>query len=213
MEYISKGLILRSYNFKERDRMYFVFSPNNGLIKAFAKSVRGDKSKLSGFLNIPNISIFQFASSSDVSKILQVKNIRSYENIFNNFDNFLIFNELAEILLFVLGENIQEENIYNLTILFLEDLDNNNLNLYKKKKIELVYFVALLNYLGFKPKNIVNLDNLLSKFVLLMFQNSYLKNRDLMIKLRLKEKDFISLRSWFRSYFENTLEKKINSFL
>lgn len=214
MEYIVKGLVLRSYNFKEKDRMYFVFSPNYGLIKTFAKSVRGNKSKLSGFLTIPNESIFQLAnSSSDISKILQVKNINNYENIFNNLDNFLIFSEVSEILLYVLNENVPEENIYELSINFLNDLNDENIDIYKKKKIQLAYFVALLENLGFKPKNTTTLEPLLSKFVLLMFRNSYLINRDLMIKLRLKEKDFTNLKLWFHNYFENVLEKKINSFL
>ena len=212
MEYIAHSIILRSQDSKDTDRMYYVFSLENGLIKAIAKSIKKSDSKLSGFLILSNQVVLMLANGKSlISRIAQVKVLKTYFHIVNDYESFLLFNQTAEVLLSFLRENSEEKNVYNLTLSFLDDLNNKNLDLTKKKKLQLVYFSELLKEFGFKPKNI-ELGGVLKKFLNLVFNDDYLKNRDLMLKLSIRKYDFLVLRSWFRDYFQNILEKKLNSF-
>jgi len=53
-------------------------------------------------------------------------------------------------------------------------------------------------------KNIKNIEK--------MLENSYLKNRELMIKLSLDEGDVLIVKEWLKNYFQSVFERKINSF-
>jgi len=213
MEYINHGIILRAQDFKDADCLYSILTLENGLIKATAKSVKKTQSKLSGFLLPSNQVILMLASSKSlISKIAQVKVIKTYSQIFTDHHIFLLFNQIVEILLRALKENLAEPEIYKLTFLFLEDLNNPQISLFRKKILQLSYFSQILEILGFKPSEFKLKSTLLSNFVKLLFQKSYSTNRELMIKLRMTEADFLVLKDWFVSYIQNNLETKLNSF-
>lgn len=212
MEYIAHGIVLQAQNSKDTDRLYSIFALEKGLIKAIAKSVRKSKSKLSGFLIPSNQVILMLANGkSTISKIAQVKILKTYSHIVNNYENFLLFSQVAEILLNFLRDNLDEKDIYDITLSFLDDLDNEHFSIEKKRKIQLLYFSELLEGFGFKP-NKIELNGTVKKFLDLVFKNSYSKNRDLMLKLKLEDNDFKQLINWFKNYFQNILEKELNSF-
>ena len=206
MEYINHALILRAQDFKDADRLYSILTLENGLIKAMAKSVKKTESKLSGFLLPSNQVVLMLAGGkSGMSKIIQVKVEQTYPQIINDYDIFLLFNQLEEVLLSALKENLAEPEIYNLTLLFLNDLNDQKINIVKKKILQLAYFSQLLKILGFRVSEFNLSSKILVNFLKLMFKNDYLKNRDLMIKLKIRENDFIVLRQWFIDYLQDTL--------
>ncbi len=213
MEYITHGIILSSRDFKDADRLYSILTLENGLINATAKSVKKSESKLSGFLIPSNQVVLMLANGkSTISRIAQVKVLKTHSHIIKDHEIFLLFSQIVEILLNSVKENLAEKDIYNTTLLFLNDLNDEKLSIEKKKTIQLIYFSELLKFLGFRPKKIDIKTDLLCKLLELMFKNDYSKNRDLMLKLKVRLGDFSILREWFIDYFQNILEKKINSF-
>lgn len=210
MEFNTQGIILKAQDANEADRLYYIFSLEKGLIKAFAKSVRPLKSKLSGFLTVSNQVFLMLAQSKLSTKIAQVSVIKTYPKIISSYAEFFIFNQIAEILLNFLRENQTEEYLYNSTQLFLDDL-NSNLNLDKKKNLQLSYLGHILSLSGFKPADI-KLNSVLVNFLNTILKNDYLKNRDLMIKLRMSTEDFRKIKNYLSNYFQSILDKKLNSF-
>jgi|GEM_PF-1254412 DNA repair protein RecO len=213
MEYIVHGIILRAQDFKDADRLYSILTLENGLIKASAKSVKKTESKLSGFLLPSNQVVLMLAGGkSGISRIAQVKVEETYSQIVKDHEIFLLFSQSVEVLLSSFKENSAEQDIYRITLLFLNDLNSEDLSIEKKKVLQLSYFSQLLKMLGFQAIKFNIKSKILSNFLELMFKNDYSKNRDLMLKLKVRENDFSVLREWFVDYLQNILERKLNSF-
>ena len=213
MEYIVHGIILRAQDFKDADRLYSILTLENGLIKASAKSVKKTESKLSGFLLPSNQVVLMLAGGkSGISRIAQVKVEETYSQIVKDHEIFLLFSQSVEVLLSSFKENSAEQDIYRITLLFLNDLNSEDLSIEKKKVLQLSYFSQLLKMLGFQAIKFNIKSKILSNFLELMFKNDYSKNRDLMLKLKVRENDFSVLREWFVDYLQNMLERKLNSF-
>ena len=213
MESNVHGIILRAQDFKDADRLYSILTLENGLTKASAKSVKKTESKLSGFLLPSNEVILMLASGkSEISRIAQIKVLHTHSQVVEDHEIFLLFSQLVEILLSSLKENLVEQDIYEITLFFLNDLNNKNLNIEKRKFLQLIYFSQLLKILGFRPSKFNIKSKILANFLNLIFKNDYSKNRDLMLKLKVRQEDFSILRGWFLNYFQNILEKKLNSF-
>jgi DNA repair protein RecO len=213
MEFNVQGIILRAQDFKDADCLYSILTLENGLIRATAKSVKKIESKLGGFLLPSNQVILMLAGGkSGISKIAQVKVELTHSRIVEDHEIFLLFSQLVEVLLTALQENLEEREVYEITLSFLKDLNDKTLSIEKKKTLQLSCFSQILEILGFKPSEFKLKSALLSNFVKLLFQNSYLKNRDLMLKLKMKESDFLVLKNWFINYIQKVLETKLNSF-
>jgi len=188
MEYIVHGIILRAQDFKDADRLYSILTLENGLIKASAKSVKKTESKLSGFLLPSNQVVLMLAGGkSGISRIAQVKVEETYSQIVKDHEIFLLFSQSVEVLLSSFKENSAEQDIYRITLLFLNDLNSEDLSIEKKKVLQLSYFSQLLKMLGFQAIKFNIKSKILSNFLELMFKNDYSKNRDLMLKLKVRE--------------------------
>ena len=205
MEYITKGIILRVKNFKDEDKIYSIFSYERGLINAIGKSVSSTKSKLSGFLIPGNVCTFMLAQGKALDKLAQVTVIDSY-NISENYNIFLVFNRMSEILLHFLPEYQQEKYIYEQSINFLKDI---NSDLYDLKDLEICYYLSIIREFGFNIKINTVLKKEELDMIGLFIGNTYLKNRELVLKLIY---DKHAIFNYIKIYFENTLEKKLNSF-
>lgn len=211
MEYITQGIILQSKKIRNEDKLYNIFSYNRGLVVAVAKSVSSVKSKLSGFLMPGNVCVFMLARGNDIDKVAQVKTIKSYCADFSDSVDYKFFSQVSEILLGFLKQDSHELDLYNDTIIFLEDFISHR-ELIDKLKLQIVYFFCILKHFGFMPNNFFGIEkfgNELNGFS----ENDYLKNIELMLKLDIEKHDLISIKKWLRHYFESILERKLNSFV
>lgn len=204
MEYIAQGIILQAKNFKDEDKIYYIFTFEKGLLRAVAKSVVSTKSKLSGFLMPGNLCIFMLAEARAFDKIAQVKTIHSY-NISEDYKKFISFFKMSEILLNFLPESIEEHYIYNQSIHFLKDLESN----FDIFDLEICYFLSIMNKFGFNTsfQNSLNFET--KEMVNFCLNNEYLKNREMMIKLSYDKQ---KIYNYIKKYFEQNLEQKLNSF-
>ncbi len=210
MEYVAQGIILQSKKIRNEDKLYNIFSYDRGLVVAIAKSVSSVKSKLSGFLMPGNVCIFMLARGNDIDKVAQVKTIKSYLADFSDNIDYKFFSQVSEILLGFLKQDSYELDLYNDTIIFLEDFISHR-ELIDKLKLQIVYFFSILKHFGFMPNNFFGIEkygNELSVFA----ENDYLKNIELMLKLNIETSDLILIKKWLRHYFESILEHKLNSF-
>ncbi len=210
MEYITQGIILQSKKIRNEDKLYNIFSYDRGLVVAVAKSVSSAKSKLSGFLMPGNVCIFMLARGSDIDKVAQVKTLKSYCADFSDNVDYKFFSQVSEILLGFLKQDSHELDLYNDTIIFLEDFISHR-ELIDKLKLQIVYFFSILKHFGFMPNNFFGIEkfgNELNAFS----ENDYLKNIELMLKLDIEKHDLILIKKWLRHYFESILERKLNSF-
>lgn len=205
MEYITQGIILQSKSFKDEDKFYRIFTFENGLVAAVAKSVSSTKSKLSGFLMPGNLCIFMLAQGKAIHRIAQVNVINSFD-MSKNYKSFLVFNRMSEILINFLPEHIEEKYIYENTLEFLKDID---LELYDVSDLEICYFLCIMKKFGFHSKDKIKLPENEQQIIDNFTENTYLKNRELVIKL---DYDKLLISNYIKNYFEKVLEKKLISF-
>ncbi|MDD4289986.1 MAG: DNA repair protein RecO [Patescibacteria group bacterium] len=204
-EYITQGIILQTKNFKDEDKFYRIFTFERGLVSAVAKSVASTKSKLSGFLMPANVCIFMLAQGRAIHRIAQISVINSFD-MSKNYKAFLSFNKISEILLNFLPEHIEEKYIYENTLEFLKDM---NEDLYDLSDLENCYFLCIMRYFGFCLNDKVQLPSTERQIIDNFTKNTYLKNKELVLKLNY---DKFLISDYIKNYFEKVLEKKLNSF-
>jgi DNA repair protein RecO len=210
MEYITQGIILQSKKIRNEDKLYNIFSYDRGLVVAVAKSVSSVKSKLSGFLMPGNVCIFMLARGGDIDKVAQVKTLKSYLVDFSDNVDYKFFSQVSEILLGFLKQDSNELDLYNDTIVFLEDFISHR-ELIDKLKLQIVYFFSILKHFGFMPNNFFGIEKIGSELSVFA-ENDYLKNIELMLKLNIEQHDLILIKKWLKHYFESILERRLNSF-
>lgn len=148
-------IILRSYDCKEYDRLYEIFSMQSGKRTIAAKGVRKPKAKLaSGLEPITNSEIF-LAKGRNFDKATGVIIRNQYPSIkkdlakINSVKNF--FNAIKKMLTDKSPENEINEKIYHLILFYLDQIENNSYQETKSLKIKLAILWKIIYWMGYQP--------------------------------------------------------------
>ena len=76
--YNDYGIVLNSYNFAEADKIFNIYTRENGLVRGLGKSVRKSGSKFGGRLDQLSCCNFQFAYGKNLDRICDCKQINSF---------------------------------------------------------------------------------------------------------------------------------------
>lgn len=121
----AEALVLRRVNFGEADRILDLLTPS-GLISVLAKSVRKEKSRLAGGVELFCLSDITYHESKNggLATLTGAKMKNFYSNLLTDFDRM----ELASEILKSVGRtarHITSPDFFNLTRDSLEGLNNN----------------------------------------------------------------------------------------
>ncbi len=152
MEYKYTGIILDKRDVGETDRIYSIFTLENGKIRVLAKGVRKANAKLAGFLENFTLAEIFIAKSQGMGKITGSIVVDSFGEIRKNlsilqdaFGAVKIFNKLTK-------EENKDQIIFELLKSYLETLDSLALQK-KEEKTEAVFLgflFKLFEELGYK---------------------------------------------------------------
>lgn len=152
MEYKYTGIILDKRDVGETDRIYSIFTLENGKIRVLAKGVRKANAKLAGFLENFTLAEIFIAKSQGMGKITGSIVVDSFGEIRKNlnilrdaFGAVKIFNKLTK-------EENEDQRIFELLKNYLETLDDLALQK-KEEKTEVVFLgflFKLFEELGYK---------------------------------------------------------------
>lgn len=145
--YKTHGIILRSQNFQEADKILTILLSRFGKIKAIAKAIRKPKTKLSGFLEPNNFLFLQLAKGKTFDIITDARIENNFSNIRNNLSKTsqaFVLRELCDLLL--------GERHANYAALMLLKNCLGFINFYKHPSLILFFKLNLLKVIGFGPR-------------------------------------------------------------
>ena len=146
--YNTEGFILKSLNFGEANKYFFIFTKDFGLIKAAAQSVRHLKSKLRY-----NLEDFSFGQISIV-RGREIWRITSAERglDFKDTEKFLLISQIFSLLLRLLHGEEKNDLLFNSLKAGFSFLVSNDLTEQDLANFECIMALRILSSLGYIGK-------------------------------------------------------------
>ena len=146
--YKTEGIILKSYNLKEADRILVVYTKDHGKINCVAKGVRRSQSKLRGFTQFLTYADFVLYSGKSLDTITQCEPREMFAEIKGDLEKWAVANFLVELLMPVVQEKQAQEGLFYEFLASLHLVSN-----LKEPRLGAIYFtVRLLQLSGYQPQ-------------------------------------------------------------
>jgi DNA repair protein RecO (recombination protein O) len=153
MEYKYTGIILNKRDIAETDRIYVIYTLENGKVKAIAKGVRKPHAKLASSLETLTLSDITIVKNRGMGKIAGSIAENVYLDLKGNSETLLeTFRAVALFEKLVDFEN-KDEEIFELLCSYLEGMNEvakKQDDLEKSRLLYLGFCVKLLDYLGYR---------------------------------------------------------------
>ncbi len=146
----TEGLVLKSFNLADADKIVVFLTQNNGLIRGVAKGAKRLKSKFNGSLepfSVVNLAYFQ----KDQRELVSIRQIDLKKSFFNHASDLIFlqkFAYIAELLIEFVPPNDPNERLYKMSKVCLETASTNLENL---EAISLYFELWLLRLGGYLP--------------------------------------------------------------
>ncbi|PLX26047.1 DNA repair protein RecO [Candidatus Parcubacteria bacterium] len=98
MSFKTEAFVLKAHAWREADRVYYLFTPEEGVIKVVLKSAAKSKSKLAGHL-LPFSKVKVMIGRGKLDHMAGVHTIVDYKNIRTNLRNMSLASSIAELFL------------------------------------------------------------------------------------------------------------------
>ena len=151
-KYNTKAVVLKNINYKDKDRIYTLFTRRYGKISALARGVRKISSRRSGnldTLNFINVKITE--NQKGFRNIDEVETIKSYKSIKDNLNLSKNAYYITELLFKALEEDEEAHDIFDFLIKVLNLFEENKI----KPEILVCFFeLKFLELLGYKIPDI-----------------------------------------------------------
>jgi len=147
MLYRTEGVVLKSIEYRDADKIVTIYTKKYGKIQAIAKGVRKTKSKFGSSLEILTCAIFLFYKGKNIDIISQTEILESFFTASKEIVKFAFASNCAEVV-----NKISGEGEVNLNIFFLLKEVLHYLKEAKDPKLLTLSFKwQVLAILGYKP--------------------------------------------------------------
>ncbi|MFA6274367.1 MAG: DNA repair protein RecO [Candidatus Paceibacterota bacterium] len=152
--YHTEGLILGSHNFREAEKVFYIFTKDLGMISASAQGIRKISSKLRFVLQDFAYVKIDLVHGKEFWKITSALKTNKLENISKHSESFEIFTNIARLLKRLLaGEDANEvlftDLIVGLSMLDKIDFARGVLAKIELQNIEVIIVLRMLHNLGY----------------------------------------------------------------
>ncbi len=146
----AKGIVLKTNEFGEANRMITVFTMEYGIIRAAVYGAKSIKSGKGAACQLLSYSEFELTKSTgDIYTVSSVSPIETFFGLSNDIVNFSLAAYMAELTITAVGSENPEEGALRLLLNTLYALCYNGL---EAKKAKCVYELRLMSILGYKPQ-------------------------------------------------------------
>ncbi len=146
--YKTEGIVLKSYNLKEADRILVIYTKDHGKINCVAKGVRRNQSKLRGFTQFLTYADFVLYPGKSLDTITQCEPKEMFAEIKGDLERWAVANFLVELLLPVIQEKQVQESLFYEFLTALHLVSN-----LKEPRLGAIFFtVRLLQLSGYQPQ-------------------------------------------------------------
>lgn len=143
----TEGIILKSKDYKEADRLYTILTKDHGKLVVRAQGVKKINSKLAGHLEPFTKTALFIVSAKSFFKIGGAAIINSYRHLKKDTSKINSLNNCFAIIDNLILEGQQDQDVYLLTEDLLSWCDKHSIN----SLIIYSFVLKLFNLLGFKP--------------------------------------------------------------
>lgn len=140
----TQGIIIKSSNFSDKDKIYTVFSSDLGIISCIAKGVRSIKSRRSPSLDTLNLVSFKLYKKSDFYYISEVLLQDNFEKIKKNFTTSAYAYFILENLINLTQSDENDGEVFKELTLVLKSL-----NTHPKKRDVYLFLRKIIKAGGF----------------------------------------------------------------
>ncbi len=148
---VLEGLVIRSREYGEADRIIIVFTKERGRVSGIAKGVRKGKSSLSGATQLFSYSRLAFAfGRGSLATVTQGETINSHRGLRESLGRIAYASYISELLDYSLPENKPQESLFILgasVFAVLEVIPEEDMELLAR-----FFELRLLAILGYKPQ-------------------------------------------------------------
>lgn len=155
-KYNTNAIVLKSINYKDKDKIYTLFTEHHGKISALGRGVRKISSRRGGNLDSLNyISIKITERDGGFRDIDEVITLDSFKSIKSDYETSLKAYYLADLIHRNMEENADDPQVFKLFKKVLEILDKKQLNV----DLAILFFeVQFLKHFGYFPELPVDSD-------------------------------------------------------
>lgn len=206
MIYKAEGIIIKTRNFSEADKIIVLLAKNKGRIEAIAKGARKSTSKKTALIDLAAYGDFRIATGKSLDIITEVKLINGFEAIKNNLQSAGIVYYLLDVIDRFFshpeqGEEIIKDLLDTLAIINdAKELDN-------KLKALYLMLVKLLDKTGFL--DVTGLETDRTKKIV---QFAIKSNLITCMKLKLEKEDLKALDQYTFTQISEVVQKRFKSY-
>jgi DNA repair protein RecO (recombination protein O) len=141
------GIVLKSKNYKESDRIYTILTLEKGKLSVRARGVRKITSKRSGNLDTLNLVKIKLSENSNNFRYIEeARTINTFAKIKKDYQSLLIAYYFVELTMKTLEDEQEAPEIFKLLTVALNYLNDRTV---ETPIIRLFFEVNLMNYLGY----------------------------------------------------------------
>ena len=148
--YQTEGVVLRTYDLGEADRIVVLLSPLEGAIRAVAKGVRRPRSKLAGLVQLFSQANFMFYRGRQLDTITQGDMISAFRELRGDLDRMASAAYVAELVGEVSRERQVAVELYQLLLVTFQRLSQSPLD--ELDRVLRRFELGLLDVSGYSPQ-------------------------------------------------------------
>ena len=144
----TEGIILKEQNIREKDKLVFVLTKHNGLVRAFvhgAKNIKNRKNSATGLLCYSKISLY---SSKDAYIIDEAEPIEVFFDLRNNLENLALAQYFSELAMSMVHEGEDNPEYLRLILNCLFFLANGKL---PRDQVKAIFELRIMCIAGYMP--------------------------------------------------------------
>ncbi len=149
--YLTCGIIIKKQDKGENDKLITLFTKDYGKITLIAKSVRKNKSKLSGHLNLFSFSEVGFVLGRGFKVLTSAIEVNSFSSVKNNPNKLKITDYISSLIFKYTQSEEKDEKIFNLILLAISYLDGKEFSELKLEYLSRYFEYRFLSILGYQP--------------------------------------------------------------
>lgn len=147
--YNDYGIILKSFDLSETDKILNIYTKANGLVRAVAKGAKKTTSKVSGKVDQLFCSYFQFAKGKKLDTICDIEQVTSFPKLRSDPSRLFFGILFLDIVNSFAHEGESESTeIYDLLYFSLNELQTTS----NPEFVTLTFILNFLSIHGFKPQ-------------------------------------------------------------
>lgn len=121
-----KGIVIRSIDYRETDKLVSIFTLDEGIVLAKFTGVRKEKAKLKAYTMPFTYADFLFNKKGDKLTVISADSVDNFATILTNYDKTICGYIVLDIIYSILMEGKSEQELFIYTLSTLKEIETND---------------------------------------------------------------------------------------